>query len=74
MTSGPLDFLTDSLAKLEADGLVMDWPTLEAPQEPHTVLDGRPVINMAANNYLGLATLRRGCGLGAQRLREFASS
>jgi glycine C-acetyltransferase len=55
MTSGPLDFLTDSLAKLEADGLVMDWPTLEAPQEPHTVLDGRPVINMAANNYLGLA-------------------
>jgi len=55
MTSGPLDFLTDNLAKLEADGLVMDWPTLEAPQEPRTVLDGRPVINMAANNYLGLA-------------------
>jgi len=56
MTSGPLDFLTDSLAKLEDDGLVMDWPTLEAPQEPRTVLDGRPVINMAANNYLGLAS------------------
>ena len=55
MTPGPLDFLTDNLSKLEADGLVMDWPTLEAPQEPRTVLDGRPVINMAANNYLGLA-------------------
>lgn len=55
MASDPLGFLTDSLAKLEADGLVMDWPTLEAPQEPRTVLDGRPVINMAANNYLGLA-------------------
>jgi len=51
----PLAFLTDNLAKLEADGLVMDWPTLEGPQEPRTVLDGRPVINMAANNYLGLA-------------------
>jgi glycine C-acetyltransferase len=55
MASDPLDFLTENLAKLEADGLVMDWPTLEAPQEPRTVLDGRPVINMAANNYLGLA-------------------
>ncbi|MEJ2120226.1 MAG: aminotransferase class I/II-fold pyridoxal phosphate-dependent enzyme [Alphaproteobacteria bacterium] len=55
MTSGPLDFLTDSLAKLEDDRLVMDWPTLEAPQEPRTVLNGRPVINLAANNYLGLA-------------------
>jgi glycine C-acetyltransferase len=55
MASDPLDFLTENLAKLEADGLVMDWPTLEAPQEPRTVLSGRPVINMAANNYLGLA-------------------
>ncbi|HUT50284.1 MAG TPA: aminotransferase class I/II-fold pyridoxal phosphate-dependent enzyme [Alphaproteobacteria bacterium] len=54
-TPNPLEFLAADLARLEADGLVMEWPTLEAPQEPRTVLDGRPVINMAANNYLGLA-------------------
>jgi len=55
MPPDPLGYLSERLAKLEADGLVMDWPTLEAPQAPRTVLDGRPVINMAANNYLGLA-------------------
>jgi len=53
--SQPLDFLTGQLAQLEADGLLMEWPTLDAPQAPRTVLDGRSVINMAANNYLGLA-------------------
>jgi glycine C-acetyltransferase len=50
-----MDFLTPALARLEADGLIMQWPTLEAAQGPRTVLGGRPVINLAANNYLGLA-------------------
>ena len=54
-TAGPLGFLGPQLARLKADGLYMDWPTLDAPQAPRTVLDGHPVINMAANNYLGLA-------------------
>ncbi|MHA1537169.1 MAG: aminotransferase class I/II-fold pyridoxal phosphate-dependent enzyme [Alphaproteobacteria bacterium] len=52
---GALDFLTPALAELEAEGLVMRWPTLEAPQGPRTVLNGRKVMNLAANNDLGLA-------------------
>ncbi len=50
-----MDFLTPALARLKADGVYMRWPTLEAAQAARTVLDGRPVINLAANNYLGLA-------------------
>ena len=54
-TDGPMDFLTPALARLKADGFTMQWPTLEAAQGPRTILGGRPVINLAANNYLGLA-------------------
>ena len=54
-TDGPLDFLTPALDRLKADGFAMQWPTLEAAQGPRTILGGRPVINLAANNYLGLA-------------------
>ena len=54
-TDGPMDFLTPALARLKEDGFYMSWPTLEAPQGARTILDGRPVINLAANNYLGLA-------------------
>lgn len=54
-TDRPMDFLTPALARLKSDDTYMRWPTLEAPQAARTVLDGRKVINLAANNYLGLA-------------------
>jgi len=72
-THNPLEFLASDLAKLEADGLVMEWPTLEAPQEPRTVLDGRPVINMAANNYLGLANHPAVKGAAAAALERYGA-
>ena len=54
--TSPLSFVDDELAELRARGL-WRWPRLlEGPQEPVARYDGREVINLCSNNYLGLAT------------------
>ena len=53
--TGPLAFLDDELAALRAQG-VYRWPRrLTGGQAPVCVYDGRRVINLCSNNYLGLA-------------------
>jgi glycine C-acetyltransferase len=53
--TGPLAFLDDELAALRAQG-VYRWPRrLTGEQSPVCVYDGRRVINLCSNNYLGLA-------------------
>jgi glycine C-acetyltransferase len=52
---GALDYLQDELAKLETDGLLLHPRTLEGPTGARATFDGREVINLASNNYLGLA-------------------
>ncbi len=55
-TANPLAFLDDELSDLRGRG-VWRWPrVLEGPQEPVSRYDGREVINLCSNNYLGLAT------------------
>src|SRR5438093_2942769 len=50
-----LDHLNQELAKLEADGLLLHPRTLDGPTGARASFDGRDVINLASNNYLGLA-------------------
>ncbi|MEO8422638.1 MAG: glycine C-acetyltransferase [Actinomycetota bacterium] len=52
---GALDHLKDELAKLGDDGLLLHPRTLESATGAHARFDGRDVINLASNNYLGLA-------------------
>jgi glycine C-acetyltransferase len=75
----PLDFLRDELEALDRDGLRLHSRTLEGPQGARARYDGREVINLASNNYLGLAShprlneaasraaLADGAGTGAVR-------
>ena len=44
-----------SLARLEEQGLLLHPRTLEGRQLARARYDGREVINLASNNYLGLA-------------------
>ncbi|HEY6636240.1 MAG TPA: 8-amino-7-oxononanoate synthase [Solirubrobacterales bacterium] len=74
-----LDF-SERLAELEAGGLRRRLRVVEGPQGPEVVLDGRLVLMLCSNNYLGLADhprLRRaaadaalslGTSAGASRL------
>ena len=72
--------ISERLAELESSGLRRRLRVIEGPQGPEVVLDGRPVLLLCSNNYLGLADhprLRRaaadaalslGTSAGASRL------
>lgn len=74
------DVLADRLADLEQRGLYRRLRLVEGAQAGRVRLDGREVLMLSSNNYLGLAnhpTLTRaaqaalercGCGAGASRL------
>jgi len=70
----------DRLAELKELGLYRRLRMVSGPQGPRVVLDGKPVLLLCSNNYLGLAdhprvreaaaeaALRWGVGAGASRL------
>jgi glycine C-acetyltransferase len=55
MSGRSLDYLKEHLAELDATGSAIHPRTLEGEQLPRARFDGRDVINLASNNYLGLA-------------------
>ncbi len=75
----PLSYLTGQLESWREAGTFQPLRELESPCEPICRFDGREVINLASNNYLGLAnhpklveatieaTRRYGAGSGAVR-------
>src|SRR5256885_847415 len=52
----PLSYLTDQLNDLKAKGTYFRLRVLEDEQTPECTFDGKHVINLASNNYLGLTT------------------
>jgi len=54
--TNPLSFLTTQLDELKAKGTYFRLRVLEDEQEPVCTFDGKKVINLASNNYLGLTT------------------
>jgi 8-amino-7-oxononanoate synthase len=75
-----LDWVDGELAALAAKGLRRSLEPLASPQAPVVVVDGRPLVNLCSNDYLGLASdprlieaavaaaEREGAGSGASRL------
>ena len=63
---GALDYLKSELDELEGAGTALHPRTLESRQGARARFDGRDVINLASNNYLGLA--------GHPRMRAAAAS
>ncbi|MBZ5543813.1 MAG: glycine C-acetyltransferase [Acidobacteriia bacterium] len=56
MPGAPLQYLTDELNKLREQKLYQKLRILETEQRPVARFDGREVINLSSNNYLGLTT------------------
>jgi glycine C-acetyltransferase len=52
----PLSYLGEQLADLKQKGTYFRLRVLEDEQKPVTTFDGKRVINLASNNYLGLTT------------------
>jgi glycine C-acetyltransferase len=54
-TANPLSYLSEQLEAWRKAGSYQRLRVLESPCEPMSRFDGREVINLASNNYLGLA-------------------
>lgn len=79
MSSNPLAYLTNQLESFKQSGSYFRLRELQSACEPVSRFDGREVINLASNNYLGLAnhpklveaaieaTRKYGVGSGAVR-------
>ena len=52
----PLSYLSDQLNDLKQKGTYFHLRVLEDEQAPVCTFDGKKVINLASNNYLGLTT------------------
>jgi len=75
-----MDELTEHLEDLREQGLYRKLRMVSGPQGPRVLLDGKPVLLLCSNNYLGLAdhpqvrqaaadaAMRWGAGAGASRL------
>lgn len=55
MATDKLAFINEDLADLEAQGLRINFRTMESPAGAWMVVDGKKVLNFCTNNYLGLA-------------------
>jgi 8-amino-7-oxononanoate synthase len=72
--------IEERLAEIKRRGLYRRMRMISGPQGPRVLLDGRPVLLLCSNNYLGLAdhprvreaaaeaAMRYGAGSGASRL------
>ena len=80
----PLQYVTDTLQDLRAKGVAPKLRVLEGEQKPVCIFDGREVINLASNNYLGLTSHKalrkasieavRKLGVGAGAVRTIAGT
>lgn len=83
-TQNPLSYLHDQIEELKAKGLYSKLHVLDGEQKPVATFDGREVINLSSNNYLGLTTnkaLKRAAidavrkyGAGAGAVRTIAGT
>ena len=53
MVRPALEFVVQELETLKQEGLFVNIRTLESPQGAWIVVDGRKVLNLCSNNYLG---------------------
>jgi glycine C-acetyltransferase len=50
-----LEFIRDALAAIDAEGLTKRERLISGPQGTHVAMGGQRMLNLCANNYLGLA-------------------
>src|SRR6516164_422037 len=80
----PLHYVREALQDLRSKGVAPKLRVLEGEQKPVCTFDGREVINLASNNYLGLTTHKalrkasaeavRKLGAGAGAVRTIAGT
>ncbi len=71
--SNPLAFLDAQLDELREKGLYRRLRVVESEQKSRCVIDGREVITLSSNNYLGLTTHPRLREAALQAVRDYGA-
>ena len=71
MRADPLAYLTTELNTLREQGLYRSLRVLDSRQQATSQFDGRTVVNLSSNNYLGLTTHPRLIEAAIQAIRDF---
>ena len=69
--TNPLSYLSDQLNELKNKGTYFRLRVLEDEQAPECTFDGKHVINLASNNYLGLTTHPRLRAAALEATRQY---
>jgi len=67
----PFGFLAEEIAELKRQSLYRPMRVLSSPQAAEVVVDGKQLISLSSNNYLGLATHPRLVEAALAATREF---
>jgi glycine C-acetyltransferase len=70
-STDPLGFLADEIEELKRANLYRPMRVLSSPQAAEVVVDGKELINLSSNNYLGLATHARLVEAALATTRDF---
>jgi 8-amino-7-oxononanoate synthase len=73
VVNDPLAFCGEAVAGIEAAGLLRRVRALESASEPEVILNGRRVLCLASNNYLGLAAHPDVAGAAAEAARRYGA-
>jgi glycine C-acetyltransferase len=70
VAADPLAYLQAELDELREKNLYRPLRIMTGPQAVHTVVDGRPIISLSSNNYLGLTTHPKLVGAALDAVRR----
>src|SRR5215475_529181 len=71
--SNPLSYLHDQIEQWKSDGVYQRLRILESESAHQSRFDGRQVINLASNNYLGLTTHPKLCEAAIDAVRKYGA-
>src|SRR6476661_9613081 len=69
--SNPLSYLHDQLEQWRAEGTYQHLRILQSEAAAESRFDGKNVINLASNNYLGLTTHPKLCEAALEAIRKY---
>ncbi|MCF7923622.1 MAG: glycine C-acetyltransferase [Candidatus Izimaplasma sp.] len=71
--SNNLEYLEKQVEELKKDGVYRELPISEGPCDNRVTLDGKEVVNLSSNNYLGLATNKEVMEASIQAINDYGA-
>ena len=69
--SSKMKFVEEELKRLKDEGLYVNIRVIESPQGPWVQIEGRRVLNLCSNNYLGLCNDPRLCAKAKEYIDKY---